>query len=185
MKLILLSFFLCASSWAADIAWFQFQVNHSYSDSDSDSETACTSARKGSWQFVSVEIEAGAVKRAQLHDGSAPGNKAIDFSEDALKGIEFFKDSKGGLWLKKIQLNERLLSWAFSAASRNFSSCEIPQPLQTFAPALASFEFDSNDLEEFTFSYSKRISFTGTRKDGNAFQAKLQWVQRLFQLRRW
>ena len=170
---------------ATQVVWVQFQLNHTYSDST----TNCESARMGSPFYFAMEIENGKATRAAFNSNMRPRGEdsRTVLTHDELKEIEFFLDSQGRYWVKRLPLTSRLIRWILFVTPQwgvpQF--CVLPQPLKTTSPGSVLFEFGPEDLEEFQFAHSRKISLSGARLDGGAFRAKMQLVQREFRFQKW
>ena len=119
----------------------------------------------------------GDASRLTLDDGEALAEE--------LPGIEVHRDELGRVWVKSLGLSARLLNWFVFNAGGGFENCKPSQPLATIGPVPFSFRFSMDGLGAGAVSTeSTHGKFSGTLKDGGAFQAGLSLRQSQYRAER-
>jgi len=178
------AWFIPTSSWGADIFWLKLKMVHWYKDLGTD----CKGFSSGGDLVLSAEHENGVVKRVLLANHPYTWvykaiYKSIDLSPRELASIKLFTDKKGRFWLKEVMWEPRTLMWAMQRGAEFDRVCQLPQTLQTISPGPVTLVFETEGLEDGIWvSDSPKHSYSGTRADGQAYQATMQIIQREYKV---
>lgn len=173
---------LSVSVYAAEteVMWVKFQVNRTYNDA----AVSCTGLSAKGQLLFSAEVENGVVKKAKLHNFPMvfPYKaiyRALPLSQDEVKSVRLFQDSRGFRWVAALTLSESTLRWAIYESALRYAHCATPQTIATVTPNGVTLEFETEGLEEGIWvSESNKVLFSGTRKDGLSFSGSLQLTQK-------
>lgn len=124
---------------------------------------------------VDGEFASSAVIRA---GGFEPFYRNVTLKADELKELRFEKDSFGRTWVTQFKLGARVLGWLLQNSGSSLDGCTPTQPLVTIGPGAFSFDFKIDSLgagiRQIESSFGR---FSGTRKDGRAYEASLYFRQ--------
>jgi len=126
--------------------------------------------------YLNAVFEGEQVIKATLIDNTDLFSIVLELTSEELKGLSFYKDAAGRLWLEQATLNGRELNWLFTR-SRN---CRPNLPIATLGPSPFTFTFDKNGLGEYVLATESQFgTFSGSLKNGETYNAKLKLSESL------
>lgn len=178
-----ISFFLLFTLWVtpslaseSGIHWFRLEKRFTYKDL----EQYCTTAHMPISILFGAELVNGKAKAAVFKtDTFEPLSEKLAFNTGELEGVKFSFEQEDVPWIKSINLSSRQLEWIFTHGI-DLDACVPPQKLTTMSPNKLNFTFDlSQMLTQPKQVTSNEGRFSGQRKDGRYYQARLSFVQKL------
>lgn len=172
--LIASTLFFGWSLFAGQVSWIKLSPVIVYRDISTYYQT------RDPYTFhLGVELSGEKVIAAFLRsDIPFSATPSFTFAKEDLGKFEVEIDDKSRVWVTRLPVSYLLANWMIFQTGTDWSNDRPSQPLATLGPASTIYEFpDEPPLPEQL--KSGRHDFSGTRKDGRAFQAKILLIQEL------